>query len=157
MPTVRTAARLSALIAAGLLALLPASAHAAPDVGEGAGEHARASSVAVRVTRTSDAADTSRLTSAQPSGTAAPTTPSPSPATTTTGAPGAPSAPGSEEAGSAQDATTRFWALTVAGLLIAAGATAWSVRRVRAARERELAAPPGTGPDGAPPTADPDA
>ena len=63
------------------------------------------------------------------------TTPAPGP--TGSGAPTTTSDPGTESSAT-QDVTTRFWVLTAAGLLIAAAATVWSVRRVRAVRGREL-------------------
>lgn len=58
-----------------------------------------------------------------------PTTPPAAPAPSTTTPTTTPTGP--------QDPTTRFWLLTSAGLLVAAVATTWSVRRVRAARATE--------------------
>lgn len=124
MPTVRTLPRLSTtLVAAGMLLLLTPSAHGAPAVDGTSALQAITATAAV-------AAPLGAVDASQPT-----TTPAPGP--TGSGSPTTTNDPGTESSAT-QDATTRFWVLTAAGLLIAAAATVWSVRRVRAVRGREL-------------------
>ncbi|QIK84593.1 hypothetical protein [Sanguibacter sp. HDW7] len=105
----------------------------------------------VRVPLTFSASSGSSPSTTEPSttapGTTEPTTDDPAtttaPSTTepTTDAPATTAAPSTTEpTADAQAASTRFWLLTAAGLLVAAVATTVSVRRVRAARAREDAA-----------------
>lgn len=76
-----------------------------------------------------------------PATTTEPATTAPSTTEPTTDAPATTTAPSTTEpTADAQAASTRFWLLTAAGLLVAAVATTVSVRRVRAARAREDAA-----------------
>lgn len=125
MPMVRTLLRLSTtLVAAGMLLLLTPSAHGAP--GSGGAFDAQTLAATTGVVAPLGAVDASQPT----------TTPAPGP--TGSGAPTTTNDPGTEPGSDTQDGTTRFWVLTAAGLLIAAAATVWSVRRVRAVRGREL-------------------
>ena len=75
----------------------------------------------------------------------APTTPAPSPTTTPAPTSSPTSSPAADDT-RASEASARFWLLVTAGLLVAAVAVVASVRRVRAARVRELDAAPGAAP-----------
>lgn len=80
-------------------------------------------------------------TATEPSTTAPSTTDVSSPASTTA-TPTTPAAPAPSSTDD-EGATTRFWLLTSAGLLVAAVATTYAVRRVRAVRAQEDAAATG--------------
>ncbi|MBD9697890.1 hypothetical protein IGS67_00030 [Flavimobilis sp. GY10621] len=94
---------------------------------------------------------TTEPSTTEPSTTERGTTDASSPASTTA-TPTTPAAPAPSSTDD-EGATTRFWLLTSAGLLVAAVATTYAVRRVRAVRAQEDAAATGaTGADDASPT-----